>query len=64
MDYFEKKFLINQSMISTYFRPLESTQFDFNTGILKPTYKDGKRVESVLHPHEVILSPEIQKIIN
>lgn len=63
MDYFGKKFLINQSLMAIYFRPLEQTQFDFSTGILKPTFKDGKRVESVLHPHEAVLSPEIAKIV-
>ena len=62
MNYFGKKFLINKNMFETYFRPLAQTQFDFNTGVLKPTFKDGKRVESVLHPHEVILAPEIDKL--
>ena len=63
MEYFGKKFIIEKEMLSAYFRPLELTQIDFNTGILSPTIQDGKRVESVLHPHETVLEPEIQKLI-
>ena len=64
MDYFGKKFSTSGLNMANYFRPLESTEVDFETGIVKSIIKDGKRIEPVLHPHESVLSAEILKLLN
>ena len=64
MEYLGKKFTSSGLNMANYFRPLESTQIDFETGVIKTIIKDGKRVEPVLHPHESVLESEIIKLLN
>ena len=62
MNYFDKKLNFKGQEIANYFRPLEPTIIDFKTGTIKALFKDGKRIESVLHPQEILLAEQIKKI--
>lgn len=63
MDFYGKNFTTQGLNMANYFRPLEGTEVDFNTGIIKAVKKDGKRVEPVLYPHEIPLGEAISKIV-
>lgn len=63
MSYFGKKFSATGSVMENYLRPLDGTNIDFKTGIIKANLKNGKRVEPVLYPHEIPLGNEISKIV-
>lgn len=62
VDYLGKNFTTQGPDIANYFRPLEGTEIDFNTGVIKATLKDGKRIEPVLYPHEIPLGEKLVSI--
>lgn len=63
IECFGKKFRTSGKEIANYFRPIDDTKVDFETGIIKPILKDGKGVEPVLYPQEVPLEKELKKLM-
>lgn len=63
IEYFGKKFIVKGVEIANYFRPVDDTKVDFETGIIKPIVKDGIGIEPVLYPQEVPLEKELKKLI-
>lgn len=61
-EYYGKKFTATGEILANYFRPQTETQVDFKTGIIKAVFKDGKRVEPAIFPHEIPLSQELDKL--
>ena len=58
----DKSVLLKGEEIVKYFRPLEKTEIDFKTGIIKAKFEKGKRIEPVLFPHELIQEELFNKI--
>jgi hypothetical protein len=63
IEYFGKKFIVKGKEIAIYFRPVDDTKVDFETGIIKPIVKNGMGVEPVLYPQEVPLEKELKKLV-
>ena len=63
VNYFEKRFITIGREMAVYFRQVDDTQIDFETGIIKTIIKDGKRIEPILYPHEVPLEKELKKLL-
>lgn len=63
IEYYGKKFAASGENLANYFRPQTETQIDFKTGMIKALFKDGKRIEPAIFPHEVPLSKEFDKLI-
>ena len=63
IGYYGKKFITSGKEIANYFRPIDDTKVDFETGIIKPIVKEGKGVEPVLYPQEVPLEKELKKLM-
>lgn len=65
MDYIGKSRTIACPELVSFFRADDSKcTFDHVTGTIKALVKDGVRQYPSLYPHETMLMPEIQKIIN
>ncbi len=62
IEYLGKSFKSEIPLLANYFRPLDSTQVDVKKGLIKATFKDGKRVEPAIYPHEEILKMELEKL--
>ena len=62
IEYLGKSFKSETPLLANYFRPLDSTQVDVKKGLIKATFKDGKRVEPAIYPHEEILKMELEKL--
>ena len=62
IEYLGKSFKSETPLLANYFRPLDSTQVDVKTGLIKAILKDGKRVEPAIYPHEEILKIELEKL--
>jgi hypothetical protein len=60
MNYLGKKFSSRKPEMANFLR---GADIDFNTGILTPQFRDGKRIEPVLYPHEVPLGIEIANLV-
>lgn len=62
VEYLGKSFKSDIPLLANYFRALDSTQVDVKKGLIKATFKDGKRVEPAIYPHEEILKMELEKL--
>lgn len=62
IQYLDKSFKSDVPLLVNYFRPLDSTQVDIKKGLIKATFKDGKRIEPAIYPHEEILKSELEKL--
>jgi outer membrane lipoprotein-sorting protein len=62
LGYKGKTFEAKGPKISELFRPLPPAEIDFKTGVLKAIKKDGKRIESALHPQEATQGSAIDKL--
>jgi hypothetical protein len=62
MSYSGKTFESRGYEIGKYFYPLEGTEADFTSGVVKVKLKDGKRVEPAFNPIDENLSVEIGNI--
>lgn len=63
VDYLGKKFVVSGKEIANFFRPIEDTKINFETGVISPIIKDGKGIEPVLYPQEIPLEKELKKLI-
>ena len=65
MDYIGKSRVIGRPELVSFFRADDSKcTFDHVTGVIKALVKDGKRQYPSLYPHETMLLPEIEKLMN
>jgi uncharacterized protein YciU (UPF0263 family) len=54
IKHLDKSVFLEGIQIANYFRPLDKTEIDFNTGVIKAKFENGKRIEPVLFPHETV----------
>jgi hypothetical protein len=62
LNYIGTKFTAEGGNLQNFFRPLDKTEIDFTTGVIKAKVENGKRVEPALYPHEVPLRAELDKL--
>lgn len=60
--HFDKSVVLKGEEMAKYFRPLDKTEIDFKTGLIKAKFENGKRIEPVLFPHELIQEELFNKI--